>query len=161
MRSTIGGILLAKMHTRRKGSSKSSHVNRKTPPEWMATSPQDIEKLVVKLRNQGLSSSQIGIVLRDKYGVPDVEVATGKKLVQILEENKMGPEIPEDLQNLIKKALRLKEHLSGSPKDLHNKRSLHNTESKIRRLVSYYRREGVLPSSWEYRPEMAEILVAK
>ena len=157
MRSTIGGILLAKMHTRRKGSSKSSHVNRKTPPDWMATSPQDIEKLVVKSRNQGLSSSQIGIVLRDKYGVPDVEVATGKKLVQILEENKMGPEIPEDLQNLIKRALRLKEHLSGSPKDLHNKRALQLVEAKIHKLSKYYKREGVLPPNWKYEPKIASL----
>ncbi len=146
---------MAKMHTRRKGSSKSSHVNRKTPPEWSETSPQDIEKIVVKLRNQGLSSSVIGVMMRDKYGVPDVEVATGKKIVQILKENKLASELPEELQNLINKAVRLKEHLSGSPKDLHNKRSLHNTESKIRRLVSYYRREGVLPASWEYQQETA------
>ncbi|MEM2989902.1 MAG: 30S ribosomal protein S15 [Halobacteria archaeon] len=152
---------MAKMHTRRRGSSKSSRVNRKTPPEWLMISPKEIEKLAVKLRTQGLSSSKIGIVLRDKYGVPDVEVATGKKITQILRENKIAPEIPEDLQNLIKKALRLKAHLANSPKDLHNKRSLQNTESKIRRLVNYYREEGVLPADWEYRPEIAELMAAK
>ncbi|MEM2924216.1 MAG: 30S ribosomal protein S15 [Methanocellales archaeon] len=147
------------MHTRRKGASKSSRVNRKTPPNWLTLSPKEIENLVIKLRTQGLSSSKIGIVLRDKYGVPDVQVATGKKITQILRENKMAPKIPEDLQNLIEKALRLKTHLANSPKDLHNKRALQNTESKIRRLVNYYREEGVLPEGWEYQPEKAELLV--
>ena len=37
------------------------------------------------------------------------------------------------------KALGLRKHLGDNKKDLHNKRQLNLTESKIRRLVRYYR----------------------
>ena len=99
----------------------------------------------------------IGIILRDQYGVPLVKMVTGKKVVQILREHGLAPEIPEDLYNLIKRALRVRRHLEEHPKDYHSKRGLQLIESKIRRLAKYYKREGVLPPDWEYKPEKISI----
>ncbi|MCD5409967.1 MAG: 30S ribosomal protein S15, partial [Methanocellales archaeon] len=96
---------------------------RKTRPEWIDMNAKEIEKIIIKLREQDKSSSEIGIILRDKYGIPNVKLVTGKKIVQILDENKMASKVPEDLQNLIQKAVRLKRHLDQNSKDLHNKRS--------------------------------------
>jgi small subunit ribosomal protein S15 len=39
----------------------------------------------------------------------------------------------------MKRAIRLREHMEAHPQDHQNKRALQNTESKIRRLVDYYR----------------------
>ncbi|MGA9099731.1 MAG: 30S ribosomal protein S15, partial [Methanotrichaceae archaeon] len=69
------------------------------------------------------------------------------------------PEIPEDLSNLMRRAIHIRKHLKANVKDVHNKRSLQLIESKIRRLVRYYHDSGRLALSWEYTPEGAEILV--
>ena len=97
--------------------------------------------------------------LRDQFGIPSVKLATGKSISKILAENKRDPKLPEDLRNLMKKAVNLGEHLQENPKDIHNKRALGLTEAKIRRLMRYYKNEGTLPSDWVYNLKSAKLLV--
>jgi small subunit ribosomal protein S15 len=104
------------------------------------------------------STSEIGMILRDQYAVPDVKIATGKTITQILAQNKITQEIPEDLQSLIKTALKLKKHINQHKKDFKTQRSLSLTESKIRRLMKYYRREERLPKGWKYSLEQAKLM---
>lgn len=149
------------MHTRRRGRSKSKHPPRDAPPSWVTLSAEEIEKNVVKLRNQGYSASEIGIILRDIYGIPDVKLSAGKNITKILAENNASPKIPEDLMNLMARAVRLHKHLGASPGDTQNRRNLQRVESKIRRLVKYYRRSDKLPAGWEYTPETAEVTLSR
>ncbi len=130
-------------------------------PEWLELDSKEIEKTILELRGQGMSSSEIGLILRDRYGVPDVKLVTGKKITQILREKDVGPKVPEDLENLITRALGLKKHLDLNPKDVHNKRALQLIESKIRRLVKYYKNNGKLPEDWIYDLKTAEILISR
>ncbi|QIB73754.1 30S ribosomal protein S15 [Halogeometricum borinquense] len=134
---------MARMHTRRRGQSGSDKPVADEPPEWSDVDAEDIESRVVELAEQGHEPSQIGLKLRDEgvkgTPIPDVKLATGKKVTAILEENDAAPELPEDLRNLMERAVRLREHMDENPQDKQNKRALQNTESKIRRLVSYYR----------------------
>jgi len=131
------------MHTRRRGSSDSDKPAATEPPEWSDVDENAIEERVVELAEAGHSPSEIGVKLRDEgvggTPVPDVSLATGKKVTEILEENDADPEIPEDLRNLMERAVRLREHMEENPGDHQNKRALQNAESKIRRLVDYYR----------------------
>ena len=76
----------------------------------------------------------------------------------ILKFNKEG-KYPEDLMNLIKRAVNIRDHLAENPKDLHSKRGLTIIESRIRRLASYYVNEGALPEGWRYNPKEAALLV--
>ncbi len=150
---------MARMHARRKGRSGSTrYVERKKHPEWSSLNPREVESRVLELAESEHSTSEIGLILRDQYAVPDVKIATGKKISQILEKNKMQPEIPEDLRNLINRALNLKKHLDVNKKDLDNKRALQLTESKIRRLAKYYISTGKLPQGWKYSPEKAKLM---
>jgi small subunit ribosomal protein S15 len=128
-------------------------------PEWIEYSNEEIEELILKLRKEGNSTSMIGIALRDQYGVPDVKLVTGKKITKILEDHGQELKYPEDLMNLIRRAVNIREHLVENPKDLHTRRGLRIIESKIRRLVRYYVREGVLPEGWRYDPRSAALLV--
>ncbi len=134
---------MARMHTRRRGSSDSDKPAADDPPEWSDVDPETIEQHVVDLAEQGHSPSEIGVLLRDEgvtgTPIPDVKLATGKKLTEILDDHGADPEFPEDLRNLMERAARLDEHLRENPTDYQNKRALQNTESKIRRLVDYYR----------------------
>ncbi|CAI49693.1 30S ribosomal protein S15 [Natronomonas pharaonis DSM 2160] len=134
---------MARMHSRRRGSSGSDRPTADEPPEWSEVDEDAIEDRVVELAEEGYDPSQIGLKLRDEgvqgVPVPDVKLATGKKVTEILEENDAENELPEDLRNLMERAIRLREHMDRNPGDAQNKRALQNTESKIRRLVDYYR----------------------
>ena len=152
---------MARMHARRRGKASSVRPYRREPPAWSNTDTAAIEKVIVDLRKEGVSSARIGLVLRDRYGVPSVKLATGKRISEILEEKGMASDIPEDLRNLIVKALRLRKHFLANKNDLHNKRQLQLTESKVRRMVRYYTGSGRLPKDWVYKPETAEILLSR
>ena len=150
---------MARMHARRKGKSGSEHpVERKKHPEWSSLNPREVESHVIELGKAGKSTSEIGMVLRDQFAVPDVKLATGKSISKILGANNIKPEIPEDIRNLISTAIQLRKHLEEHKKDLKNKRNLHLTESKIRRLAKYYLSEKVLPDGWKYSPEQAKLM---
>ncbi len=156
---------MARMYARRRGRSGSkrpfSFRLMETVPEWVEMTAEEVERKVVELYERGVTTSEIGTVLRDRYGVPSVVLVTGEKITAILKGKNIAGEIPEDLLNLMRKALRVRKHVEVNKKDLHNRRSLHLTESKIRRLVKYYRREKVLPEEWQYKPEIAEFIMRK
>lgn len=132
------------------------------PPEWSDVDAEDVESRVVELAEQGHAPAQIGLKLRDEgvkgTPVPNVKLATGKKVTEILAENDAAPEYPEDLTNLMERALRLRDHMDRNPQDAQNKRALQNTESKIRRLVAYYRGDE-LAEDFAYSHEKARELL--
>ena len=103
-------------------------------PEWIAYSNEEIEEFIVKFKREGKTASQIGVILRDQYGIPSVKEVTGEKITQILKRNGQAEEYPEDLMNLIRRAVNIRDHLEENPKDLHGKRGLTIIESRIRRL---------------------------
>ncbi len=156
---------MARMYARRRGKSSSKRLFsfslRKTVPEWVDLTAEEVEKKVVELYERGVSTSEIGITLRDSNGVPSVAQVTGKKITGILKEKGIAGEIPEDLRNLMRKALKIRKHIEVNKKDVHNKRAIQLTESKIRRLAKYYRREKVLPEEWRYKPEIAEFIMRR
>lgn len=153
---------MARMHTRRRGSSDSDRPAATEPPEWSDVETADIEERILELAEEGHDPSVIGLKLRDEgvrgTPVPDVSLATGKKITEILDEHDAAPPLPEDLRNLLERAVRLNEHIERNPQDSQNKRSLQNTESKVRRLVEYYRGEEI-PADFRYSINEAERLL--
>ncbi len=137
----------------KKGRSSSTRPVTKTPPGWVRYTPEQIEQLIVELARRGFTPSMIGIILRDQYGIPLVKPILGKSITEVLEAHGLTSQIPEDLMFLIRKAIKIRKHLEEHPKDMSAKRGLILTESKIRRLVKYYKRVGKLPEDFEYRPE--------
>jgi len=147
------------MHSQRKGSSGSKKPLVDKSPAWVPQSPEEIKETVVKLAGEGMTMAKIGLVLRDQYAVPNVRLATGKTIREILAEKNIKFELPEDLQGLMKRAVSLSGHVKAHKKDLHNLRGLQLIESKIRRLVKYYKREGIVPESWNYSLDTAALQV--
>jgi Ribosomal protein S15P/S13E len=148
------------MHkNRRRGKSHSIRPSSVTA-NWITYSQQEIELIIEELAKKGYTQSQIGMVLRDQFGIPLVKPIIGKKVGKILEEKNLLPKIPEDLFNLIKRAVNLRRHLDEHPKDKTSSRGLIFTESKIRRLTKYYKRVGKVAKDWEYDPNTAKLLVA-
>ena len=129
-------------------------------PEWVPLSKEEVENMVVRLGKEGMTSSKIGMVLRDQHAVPSVTLATGRTVLEILNENGLSPKLPEDLMALMRKAINLNLHIqNGNRGDHSNRRGLQLVESKIRRLVKYYKRMDVLPSDWNYSLKNAELLI--
>ena len=112
---------------------------------------------MLKLAREGNSPSIIGVLLRDRYAVPLVKSITGKTVKQILAGQQGAGALPEDLASLVKKAGDLRRHLEKHRKDYVNKRSLAMVESKIHRLVKYYRGKGQLRPEWEYKHLVASV----
>ena len=152
---------MARLHSRKKGKSGSTRPPRLEKPVWVERSAEEVENLVIKLARKGFSKSSIGVILRDSYGIPLVKVVTGKKIRQILEENEIESVLPEDLINLVKKALNIRKHLEENHKDLEGKKGLNRTESKIYRLIRYYKANKVLPMDFKYDVDKMRTLVAR
>jgi ribosomal protein S15P/S13E len=172
---------------------------------------------ICKLAKKGMTPSQIGVLLRDSHGIPQVTTVTGSKILRILKGNGaahtahaptlisqnssysggradmvvlqtctpghqrypplhctpatcahyprplspppsssallgLGPEIPEDLYHLIKKAVSMRKHLERSRKDKDGKFRLILIESRIHRLARYYKVRHMIRHSMRGRP---------
>jgi len=151
---------MAKLHSRKGGSSRSRPPMVTKAPEWSDVSKEELEKTIMKLHDTGMSPSRIGLTLRDQYGVPNVKLVIGTSITGFLRDNNALADIPEDLTNLMRKALHVRKHIKANKKDVHNKRALQLTENKIRRMVKYYHDSGRLAPEWTYSPETAEILIS-
>jgi small subunit ribosomal protein S15 len=142
-----------------KGSSHSIRPIESGAPKWVKISAEEAESTILDLAKRGVSQSQIGITLRDQYGVPLARQVTNKKIGRTLSEKGAAPELPEDIFNLMKHAGTIRGHMEEHPKDMSSKRGLQLIESKINRLAKYYKSVGKLPRDWKYSPEKASILV--
>ena len=150
---------MAKMHARRRGKSASAKPLVTESPEWVPMSREEIEQTVVKLSKEGMTASKIGMTLRDQYAVPSVRLATGKTMYEILDANGLRPSLPDDLVALMRRAINVNLHMAENQKDMANNRNMQLIESKIRRLVKYYKRNDILPQDWEYSIKNAELLI--
>jgi len=148
---------LARLYTSKRGRSGSTRPVSKKPPAWFKYAPEEIEALIAKLAREGNSPSSIGAILRDKHGVPLVKPVTGKTVSQLARASGHNPKVPEDLDYLFRRAQGLRKHLEKNRKDYHNKRALATVESKIHRLVKYYKANGKLQPEWEYKPMAASV----
>ncbi|MBJ99520.1 MAG: 30S ribosomal protein S15 [Euryarchaeota archaeon] len=151
---------MARIHNGRKGKSGSKKPHNQELPEWSLKDAKKIKSLIIELSENGHSTAVIGTILRDQHAVPDVRKACGMRINQVLSEKGKNAEIPEDLMNLLQKVLSLVDHLDSNRKDLHNSRQLELTESKIRRLVKYYKSKDKLPSDWKYDRKQVRLMVA-
>jgi ribosomal protein S15P/S13E len=106
-------------------------------PAWITHKAKEIEMLIVKLAKAGDAPSQIGLKLRDTYGIPSVRATTEKRITEILAEKKLLKALPEDLSSLIKRAVQIRKHMERSKKDMTAVRGIMLTESKIKKLNQF------------------------
>ena len=150
---------MARMHSKGKGTSGSSKPNTDTAPSWSESDKGTVEELIIKYANEGHSSAKIGTLLRDMHAVPDVRLVMGERISQTLSRNNLDSTYPEDMMNLMRKALSLIDHLSSNKKDLHNRRQLELCESRLRRLAKYYVGTGRISSTWTYKRDQLRLMV--
>ena len=151
---------MGRMYSSGKGISRRSLPYRKAPPSWVQISAADLTEQIVKMAKRGQSPSQIGVVLRDQYGIPQVKGVTGSKILRILKVQGVAPQLPEDLYHLIKKAVNIRKHIEKFRADKDSKFRLILVESRIHRLARYYRTSKALPPTFRYQSKKADTLIA-
>eukprot|EP00746_Dinoflagellata_sp_MGD_P161539 gnl/MRDRNA2_/MRDRNA2_88731_c0_seq1.p1 gnl/MRDRNA2_/MRDRNA2_88731_c0~~gnl/MRDRNA2_/MRDRNA2_88731_c0_seq1.p1 ORF type:complete len:152 (-),score=25.17 gnl/MRDRNA2_/MRDRNA2_88731_c0_seq1:188-643(-) len=151
---------MGRMYGKGKGIASAACPYRRRPPTWLKMKPEDVTDHICKLAKKGLTPSQIGVTLRDSFGIPQVHTVTGVKILRILKSNNLAPEIPEDLYHLIKKAVSIRKHLDRNRKDKDSKFRLILCESRVHRLARYYKRVKALPATFKYVSSTASTLVA-
>merc|ERR1711942_355047 len=143
-----------------KGISQSALPYRRSVPQWLKLTSDEVKDQIFKLAKKGLTPSQIGVILRDSHGVAQVRFITGNKILRILKRKGLAPDLPEDIYFLIKKAVSIRKHLERNRKDKDAKFRLILVESRIHRLARYYKTKSVLPPTWKYESATASTLVA-
>lgn len=118
---------------------------------------EEVEEIIKKLARDGKTDAEIGLVLRDQYGVPDVRALNLR--VSSITKTVAKKEVPDDMYALIERAVNLHAHLNQNRGDAKAIHGLELMESKIRRLGKYYVRKGKLPKGWKYSIEQAKLLV--
>jgi len=156
---TPEAIDMSRMHSGGKGRSGSSKPGVNEAPAWSDIDKKGVEDLIVSLAGEGHSTAMIGTILRDQHAVPDARLVTGERISQTLSRNGITNKYPEDMMNLMRRALGLIDHLAGNSKDLHNRRQLELCESKIRRLARYYKGTGRLNEDWVYKQDQLRLMV--
>ena len=148
---------MGRLHSHRHGKSHSTRPVKPAAPVWVKQTPEEAKALVVRYAGEGLSPSQIGVKLRDQHAIPLVQSVAGMTMGEILAEAGAGPEMPEDLDNMVKKAVGLQRHLKSNKGDRRNVRSLELIEAKVHRLSVYYKRTGRIPPGWKYKSVVAQL----
>lgn len=148
---------MGRLHTHNHGKSHSTRPVDLKKPSWVTQSSKEIEEIIIKYGKEGLPPSQIGLKLRDQHAIPLVRPIINKGIMQVLDENKVGPELPEDLNNIVNKAVGLQKHLKSNKSDSRNVRALELIEAKVHRLSVYYKKIGRIPKNWKYKSVVAQL----
>ncbi len=89
--------------------------------DWVKIKPAELEKIVVELCKQGESPAKIGLILRDKYGIPKAKLL-GKKIEKILTNAKIPvkskKEAVQDRIELLNRHLEKNKHDQPAKKKL-------------------------------------------
>ena len=148
---------MGRLHTHNHGKSHSIRPIELKKPDWIKMESNEIEQLIIKYAKDGMTSSQIGIKLRDQHAIPLIRPILKKSITQILNENKLTTELPEDLNNIVQKAINLQKHLKDNKSDNRNVRSLELIEAKVHRLATYYKKKGIIDKKWKYKSVVAQL----
>ena len=148
---------MGRLHTHNHGKAHSIRPIESKFSSWVKQDPKEIEELVIKYAKDGHTSSQIGIKLRDQHAIPLVKPIINKTISDILDQNDLKSEIPEDLNNIVTKAVGLQNHLKSNKNDRRNIRSLELIEATVHRLSVYYKKIGRIPKNWKYKSVIAQL----
>ena len=132
---------MGRLHTHNHGKSHSIRPIDPKKPDWVKQTNEEIEGLIIKYAKEGMTTSQIGLKLRDQHAIPLVKPIINKGIKEVLLENKLNSEIPEDLNNIVMKAVNLQKHLKENRSDNRNTRALELVEAKVHRLSTQLQKD--------------------
>jgi len=106
---------------------------RNKKPVWLKLTEDELKKIILDL-SEKYQPAQIGLILRDQYGVPTTKVF-GKKLSSYLKES--GKNENFELKNVEKKVEKIKEHMKNNITDKRAKHKFQKSNSKLNAIRKY------------------------
>jgi small subunit ribosomal protein S15 len=116
--------------------TKSSKIEK---PVWLKLSEEDLKKIIFELKDK-YPPAQLGLILRDQYGIPTTRIF-GKKLSEYLKEAGVNT-LEIELKNIQKKEEKLKEHMKKHKQDKKAKHKVQITVSKVSKIEKYLSRKN-------------------
>lgn len=104
-------------------------------PVWLKMTEEELKKVIAELAEK-YQPAQIGLILRDQYGVPTTKVF-GKKLSHYLTE--LGKDYNAEPKNVERKIKKMKEHLEKNITDKKAKHKLQKSVSKLNAMRKYFK----------------------
>ena len=115
--------------------AKTKKTKKVEKPTWLKMKEEELKKVIAEPAEKH-SPAQIGLILRDQYGVPTTRVY-GKKLAHYLKE--IGKHENFELTGAEKKVDRIKEHLKKNVTDKKAKHKLQKAQSRLSLTQRYYK----------------------
>jgi len=107
-------------------------------PVWLKYTKDEVEAIILKLADKGLTAEKIGLVLRDQYGIPKVKIYD-LKISKILKEKQKYQE-PTNI-NLKTKLQKIIDHYKKNKQDKNSERSLMITKAKLKKRDDYAKKK--------------------
>lgn len=104
-------------------------------PVWLKMTEEEVKKVIAEL-SEKYQPAQIGLILRDQYGIPTTKVF-GKKLSQYLKD--LGKDYNAEPKNVERKIDKMKEHLAKNITDKKAKHKLQKSVSKLNAMRKYFK----------------------
>jgi len=108
-------------------------------PVWLKYTKDEVEAIILKLADKGLTAEKIGLVLRDQYGIPKVKIYD-IKISKILKEKQKYQE-PTNI-NLKTKLGKIIDHYKKNKQDKNSERSLMITKAKLKKRDDYAKKKN-------------------
>lgn len=105
---------------------------RMEKPVWLKYTKEEVEAIILKLANKGMTSEKIGLVLRDQYGIPKAKIL-GIKIKEVLKDKYQDANV----LNLRKKVEKINEHYKSNKQDKRAERSLIISKAKLKKREDY------------------------
>lgn len=146
---------MARKYSSSQGKAGSKKPLNKAPKTWVSYKATEVEALVAKFAKEKLPAAQIGLKLRDTYGIASVKSITGKPIQKIINEKKLNKQLPQDLLDSIGRYIAVKKHLENNKQDFTAKRGTQLALARIGRLATYYKKAKRLEADWKFNTEKA------
>jgi len=107
-------------------------MTEKNAPSWIKTKQVDLEKTILDLSKKNTPLEKIGLILRDKHGIPKVKLILGKRISEILKDIDL-----KDLEKsrVNKRIENIKNHLKNNKHDYPSSRALTKQLWILRKLT--------------------------
>lgn len=103
-------------------------------PTWVKMKEPELKKVILDLSDK-FPPSQIGMVLRDQYGIPTTKIFNKRLKVYLTE---LGVEKNEDLDNAEKKVEKMREHLKKNVTDKKAKHKFQKAQARLNITRKYF-----------------------
>lgn len=96
-------------------SENSNSINNEIKKtDWIKIKPAELERIIIEIYKQGETPAKIGMILRDKYGIPKAKLL-GKRIEKILKDAKMP--IKSQKEAIQEKIEHLSQHIEKNKHD--------------------------------------------